>query len=397
MVAVKELKDSIDETQPNSREYKAWQREKKALKWVNDIQRRHGNAGGLRHIMEVTAIISKGGKQYFMFPLADKGNLFDFIHNHQTRQLDSGFAKYIIRQLTGLAEALRTLHGYKDNMFMRASYRHGDLKPENILIHNNTWKITDLGHAKYHEIATKERLPTTTQLGGTVSYEPPEAFQAHKVPTSRLFDIWSMGCIILQLSLWLLDSYETIGKLATETYYPPAQASLFWDQENKASPATLHPAVGRAINQIRAKQRATPTSQAIGTLLDLVKGRLLVVALPSMASLPGTRYRAHAKELHTELQKILYHTADAYWFSGQPTVHPQRNQNSIYQRTREGVAQLVAPFRGGNNQRNPVAASRGPTHVPAREGGFGRHPILIQPEARNAMKTLGPKIVSCLF
>lgn len=322
MVAVKELNDSVDEEKPNSREYKAWKREKTALKRIGKLR--------LEHVMEVKAIISRAGRQYFMFPLANGGNLLDFIDGNKDRQLDHDFVKDIVKQLTGVAGALDRLHDYKHKQLI-GSYRHGDLKPENILIHGQTWKITDLGLAKFHEIATGERKPTTTQLGGTVSYEPPEVFQAGaRGPTTRLFDIWSMGCIILQLSIWLLDGYGRLSILNKELYDARARGSLLWCQDSPHGPARVHPAAIELMNCIRANQQRAATSLAVGDLLDLVQRKLLVVPLPPRLRglfRNGIQYRANARELHETLQKILRRgdRDDAYWFSGRHTARAARN------------------------------------------------------------------------
>jgi serine/threonine protein kinase len=79
------------------------------------------------------------------------------------------------------------------------------MKPENILRFRDRTrvgilKIADMGLAKHHAVATYLRPRTSTRYG-TVRYEPPEVM-THKLAEegrSRLYDIWSMGCITLEL------------------------------------------------------------------------------------------------------------------------------------------------------------------------------------------------------
>jgi serine/threonine protein kinase len=91
----------------------------------------------------------------------------------------------------------------------KESIRHGDLKLENILNFSEgdsslgTLKIADMGLAKRHVVATQERDVLTSTRYGTVRYEAPEtAINIHS--QSRLYDIWSMGCITLEFVIWNL-------------------------------------------------------------------------------------------------------------------------------------------------------------------------------------------------
>lgn len=313
---MKKLKALVDNDKPRSKDYKAWQRELRAWEWIGCLH--------LENVMEVIAIVSKSKDKYFMFPWANGGNLTEFCMTHQNPSLSVDFIRDIVKQLTGLAQALCRLHeyNYEGN---EGSYRHGDLKPENIVIHNNIWKITDLGQAKFHADVTGKRERTTTKLGGTVSYEPPEAFLARNAPTTRLYDVWSMGCIIFQLTIWLLCGYEALEELHDKLSDYGSRDRILWKRMGDNGPAVLHPEVIKTMSHISEKSQNM--SPAVGRLVDLVRTRLLVVQLPSNASNSDTPCRATAKELHLELCKILDENNEAYWCSpaGQRLVRGSAN------------------------------------------------------------------------
>lgn len=85
---------------------------------------------------------------------------------------------------------------------------HHDLKPSNILRfdgHPATWKICDFGMAKL--IRPDDQSGTTHRPDngfGSYIYQPPEYFSNDPtVSHGRAFDVWSLGCILLELlTVW---------------------------------------------------------------------------------------------------------------------------------------------------------------------------------------------------
>lgn len=347
--AMKELKASISEDQMEVQIYKEWNTEATALAKLSRL--RH------EHMIQVRAIITRGGKHYFMFQWADGGCLQDFYIRHRRPSLDSNFVKDIVLQLRGLADALNALHNFKEGG--QESYRHGDLKPENILIFEDgkvgVWKIADMGLAKHHLAPTVLRGEQTTTLYGTRSYEPPEVTQIGNNPAgarSRLYDIWSMGCITLELVMWLLYGYDWLLEFNKSLKVGSMNASPYWEPEGNGG-AKVHRSVIFSMGYIAENdpECTRNTSSAIKDLLQLVKTKLLVVALPMDSRTfvspvvetpisvvptlgptinfpeennqlrpdptPGP-YRAKAQVFSSELDKILEKGSkdDKYWFSG---------------------------------------------------------------------------------
>lgn len=283
----------------------------------------------VKHIIDVKAIFDQGWKRYYMFPWADGGHLWDLWERHRVieSQGERKFVADIVAQVLGLAEAIAVLH--QDN------YRHGDLKPENILIFTgqnqpDMWKIADLGLAKFHIDPTQRRQGPTSTRHGTFSYEPPEYLDEHQ-PRSRLYDIWSMGCIILQLITWMLYDIQGVIELTERTRNRYQSGSTFWRQRSRLgiwSVQTVHEEVKSHMRQI---MRDATGSQAIMDLLGVVKDKLLVVQLPTNINnqwRPG--YRANAQTLHDELAKIAQRGEfdPSYWSTDETLFYEPANATS---------------------------------------------------------------------
>lgn len=198
------------------------------------------------------------------------------------------------------------------------NWRHGDLKPDNILRFKGkgssslgTLKIGDLGLAKQHMLATSRRDVATQQKFSTLQYEAPEAITNMNLPVgrSRRYDIWSMGCIVLEFAIWLLYGwkglvtfYEQRNDLdtSTETLYFTA------DKNNRTAIVSDYAVSWIEHILLNDPECNSPSGSAIRDLIKLVRDRLLVVALPQegMNEEDLKQCRADAGELETALKSI---------------------------------------------------------------------------------------------
>ena len=178
-------------------------------------------------IVKCIAAIRRGNSRYFMFPWADGGNLGDLWQVQEDDALNKPSVQWQLLQFVGICSALEELHV--------SNVRHGDLKPENILWFDSKkdrgiLKIADIGLATFHEkeANTKNRkgMPTETP-SGTSRYEPPEMDEkrGREDPRSRQYDIWSMGCILFELLLWLVHGHGAILNFRIRTPH------YFWRKE----------------------------------------------------------------------------------------------------------------------------------------------------------------------
>ncbi|KAI0454926.1 hypothetical protein F5B21DRAFT_473906 [Xylaria acuta] len=263
-VALKELR--MDSRNDEIR--RVFERETRSLKALRDF--RH------KHMITAIASIARGERRYFIFPWADGEDLRAFWMTKEFWPLTPHLIRETVQQLSGLASALYTLH--------QGGWRHGDVKPENILRFKKqttlgTLKLGDLGLAKTHHTNTALRQAPTETRVGTMRYEPPETVTSNSRPRSRKYDIWSMGCVIMEFVIWLLygptglnefsralSSDNTIG----EAFYSTRQGG------GRELQAEVHPVVRFWLREI-SQNPDCPRDSAIADLVRLVETYLLVV------------------------------------------------------------------------------------------------------------------------
>ena len=112
--------------------------------------------------------------------------------------------KYITNCIESLISAVTFIHSEIEGFI---AYHH-DLKPGNILLFKGpppVWKICDFGMAnlKHHEEESGTTYGPDNRFG-TYDYQPPEYFSNDPDPKhGRPFDVYSLGCIVLELAtIW---------------------------------------------------------------------------------------------------------------------------------------------------------------------------------------------------
>jgi serine/threonine protein kinase len=192
------------------------------------------------------------------------------------------------------------------------NWRHGDIKPENILRFtggdNLAWlgtlKLADLGRAQQHDLVTALRSTIEKERWRTRWYEPPDLSedlhqQAHG-KISRLFDIWSMGCVMFESVIWLLYGSSEITrfqKIETLTAATPYWRKIRIGSYQVTERASLWM---KHILKHDAKQPS-----AIGDVVKLVRDRLLQVDLPPDSDVYTAGKRTNAKDMREQLARIL--------------------------------------------------------------------------------------------
>ncbi|CZR49169.1 uncharacterized protein FPRO_12602 [Fusarium proliferatum ET1] len=361
-VALKELKNL---SEPNYNVHVSWLNEANALFQIAEL--RH------KHLISQATAFKQGERRFIVLEWANGGNLRDIWlkESHDRSFLDGGKVMRVLEELTGIASALSRLHGTntktrtakamsadlrKKNPVSRSKtipsqghgdrltvpkirfegvssdddydssdygeeqhWRHGDLKPDNILHFTDektpwlgTLKIADLGLAKQHAFATTQRQDPTQQKYTTSHYEAPEVITTmnSRVPRSRRYDIWSMGCIIFEYTIWLLYGYEE----GLRSFYDEGKdidayrETLYFTADLSTRKAQVSDAARRWSSHILEVDpecnRATPS--VIKDLVTLVRDKLLVIGLPkeNMSQDDIKRCRASADDLEKALQKI---------------------------------------------------------------------------------------------
>jgi serine/threonine protein kinase len=196
------------------------------------------------HIIKLLATYQQEDKYHFLFPYAER-NLSQYMAENPLgfanpdSQHSRRFVAWILSQVEGIAKGLSKIHTKSEDtktlapqnpeyLNPRSAERpigsgyHHDLKPQNILhftqlddeIPNPEFgilQIADFGVAKFHSINSGTGTKT---FRGTPTYAAPETKSWYKpsdtakpnekmVPKlSRPYDVWSLGCITMELLVW---------------------------------------------------------------------------------------------------------------------------------------------------------------------------------------------------
>lgn len=225
---------------------------------------------------------------------------------HPTPPLSSALVEDVIQQIQGLADALDTLHhcGGPDED-ADSSWRHGDIKPQNILSRSrpNISKsahqldighllMSDLGLAKRHDVATQVRNDRTSTRETTWRYSSPEIHTLEKdksTARSRRYDIWSMGCVILEFAIWLLYGWRSLKDFNSRITSWQWKDECPWFEPGEGGTAKLHGVVEHTINFILNYDPECKGRTALRDLVELVRDNLLIVELGSQNPCKGLR------------------------------------------------------------------------------------------------------------
>ncbi|RYP78241.1 hypothetical protein DL771_000718 [Monosporascus sp. 5C6A] len=302
------------------------------------------------HLIKPIAAYQIGQDRCLVFPWANGGNLLNYWEDHQHHGLNSRGLQWLLRQLKGVCSAIQELH--------EGNTRHGDLKPENILWFKDgndggCLQIADLGLAAFHEkkahTQNRQGMKTFTP-SGTSRYEPPEMDEKRNTdnPRSRQYDMWSMGCVLLETLLWLIYGFKSVGVFQGSTTH-------FWVCHDRPDRKDyfVHPYVDSCMRVMMADLHG---ESAYKDLLLLVRDKLLVVAVSeTYGSFRG--YRAIAKTLHTEVEKISKKSETLRDYLAPVTlVYPadriraQQQHNVVYQEGRN----LAVPRREDIPSSSPI-------------------------------------------
>ncbi|KAF4448953.1 hypothetical protein F53441_7722 [Fusarium austroafricanum] len=239
------------------------------------------------HLIRAIAAYSKGHDRCFIFPWAEGGNLDNFWRTDQSK-LDQSLVIWAIKQMTGLSGGIWKLH--------EKNTRHGDIKPANILYFmdsmdrndRGTLKIADVGLAKVHEEYTKYRIAASTNRHSSERYEPPEMpGYIRGDPIPRVYDVWSLGCVFLEFTVWLIFGWDRLLEFRQDLV--ASNTGKFWEAVGKATPR--HHMVNKIITDV---EQTVPARSALADLIKLISKDLLVPKVD----------RADAKKIVEKLRHI---------------------------------------------------------------------------------------------
>ncbi|KAJ4355046.1 positive regulation of MDA-5 signaling pathway [Ascochyta clinopodiicola] len=192
------------------------------------------------HLVKCLTSFTFGAQYHMVYEKADR-NLEEFMAKHKDPStLPSVGSKELAQQLLGIIGAVSVIHNQSSlsddtNRLSVASpasrktgYLH-DIKPDNLLVfkyHSNNQdyhllRLSDFSCAKV--VAFVESVSgvhrqswQSTSKSGTPVYRPPESTTKGK--TSRPYDIWSLGCVLLEVLVWFTEGYEGLESFRTSRF-----------------------------------------------------------------------------------------------------------------------------------------------------------------------------------
>jgi serine/threonine protein kinase len=246
----------------------------------------------------------------------------------------------LYRMMGQLLESLAYLHSEIDRQVMC----HYDLKPRNILVIGKSLVIADLGFSQLVSLSKGrgsgvdggERLGTTT-------YRPPEYYKEDSWERregqtfGRAFDIWAMGCIMIQVAVLIVWGWESgkVGEFwkARREFLPPVKAGLGATQGSSGDDSFV---------------KSIPVVDTWLSLLQKEDGSVmlkeyLAIAIQMLRQDPSDR--TSAWEAALDLHELL---------------HPDATESVRFQKTAALVQKPTVPYKTGNFE-TPLhrAAARG--------------------------------------
>jgi serine/threonine protein kinase len=234
-----------------------YEREKEMLLWI-----RHPN---IVRLSQSFTIDQGGVKEYCMLlPLAEC-SLFEYLRESTTTSRQERLA-FMLEHLSSITGAIEYVHRkYKSPSGDESTGFNHDIKPRNILLfqsrdgRSKIFRLCDWGLGQFHGLQSGSG--TTVREPSDPAYTPPErdvesGLGIRKV--SRSADVWSWGCVILEILVWITFGPEGVENFfkARESEYHDKQVSVarFWDvlpNANGAEELQPNPAVVRMFEILR--------------------------------------------------------------------------------------------------------------------------------------------------
>ncbi|KAF2810677.1 kinase-like protein [Mytilinidion resinicola] len=168
-------------------------------------------------------------RRNFIFPLAQGGDLDKlFEKDPPPSDFREHFSFY--KALSRLSSALEMVHDYTTakKVDLRLIGLHRDLKPNNILVDGDEFILSDFGFSSFKPATELSRTPFKR---GGADYLAPEcedlddSFRSGIV--SRPSDIWSFGCIMLEVLVYMLQGQQGVQIFRKERRFKPWHMGTF--------------------------------------------------------------------------------------------------------------------------------------------------------------------------
>lgn len=285
-VAVKSLKNT-------NRKKGASNKELKMLKRFSGLD--HPN------IITLLATYTLNNRFHFIFPAAEY-DLLMYWKIHPGPLVNPASANregllWLSGQIRDLLAALVHIHqGQKIHLDTEAMFgRHGDIKPANILWFRSrkekrgVFVVSDFGIADAHKEETRSII-AGADLPVTPRYRAPEC-DIRDGRISRAYDVWSLGCVLLEMTCWILGANELrerFKEILVSPYITGVKTDIYFDIH------WLGPGEGyrlwvkeQIVNWIGSLHNKPGCSPYVHDLLDIIHEDMLVVDQNRRKSMAG--------------------------------------------------------------------------------------------------------------
>lgn len=230
------------------------------------------------------------------------------------------YVEWMFNQIAGLAGGLQLIHDsskkitpeaaptlepggsleVKDRIRPVGTGYHHDLKPQNILHFTKlrskittpspelgVYQIADFGVGKFHGFLPNSHDPSkgTQHPRGTPTYAAPESRIPSldpdrpdtrvKLHLSRPYDVWSFGCVVMEMLVWLVLGRHEWQEFNKERYgrvqegNDAEESDAFWIADENFKNAKVRVQVTDMLHTLRDSKR-TKRSRSLALTIDLV-------------------------------------------------------------------------------------------------------------------------------
>lgn len=264
------------------------------------LERFSGSQSGHIHLIPLLMSYETETTYYMVFPWA-RYNLKQFWKNVPNRPDSNESLHWMLGQCHGLAKALQKVHRHNSWKGRQNRGRHGDIKPLNILCFSSQegdeddtdptryrLVIADFTLMRFHSANSVDQ-GTASKVGYSRTYQPPETRMGGEEPVNQMYDVWTLGCVYLELITWhllgskaiskkfnrgddpqVLQGFQTLRRLEDTKQYDHVE-DKFFNIDGERGPS-VKGSVPKWCNFLRQQPHC---SEQLGLFLDLIKNHML--------------------------------------------------------------------------------------------------------------------------
>ncbi|KAF4634376.1 hypothetical protein G7Y89_g3741 [Cudoniella acicularis] len=272
---------------------------------VNQLRRFNGFANP--HLVTLLATFTRSGRYNFIFPYANSNLEYYWEKIKPNPKMDIDMVRWVSRQCLGIMGAIDVIHNPKHlrNLTEERYGRHGDVKPDNILWFQSSDNergilvVSDMGLSAFHRENSKSGI-SRYKIPKVPGYSPPECdVKGGKI--SRAYDIWTLGCLFLELLTWLLGGWKLVGEFQEarrSVYITGALNNIFYTLKTIEGQEGYVAQVKTQVMQwFRQLHKNKNCPQFIHDALDIIETKMLIV-------IHVDRKRAKSRQLRKEFEDI---------------------------------------------------------------------------------------------